>query len=168
VDASHTKVLLPILTNPRSQRLETETVPGLLKQIYDAEMIYKARQPDGNFACDGTLLPGTAGKLNWQHGNSAEVRKYLTVDYYEISLDCPNANTPRSFRVTARSKDGYILAPNLSTQHRHRNSGLSQPSCRPFYRYRLLVGGRPARSLCARLSCDLVSRHFCHHFSWRP
>jgi hypothetical protein len=107
-------VLLPILTNPRSQRLETEKVPGLLKQIYDAEMIYNARQPDGNFACDGTLLPGTAGKLNWQHGSSAEVRKYLTVDYYEISLDCPNAIKPRSFRVTARSKDGYILAPNLS------------------------------------------------------
>jgi hypothetical protein len=107
-------VFLPILTNPRRQRLETEKVPGLLKEIYDAEMVYSARQPERNFVCDGTQLPGMAGKLNWQPGNSASIRKYLIVDYYEISLDCPNQIKPHSFRASARSKNGYILAPHLS------------------------------------------------------
>jgi len=55
--------LLPNIQNTERHRFETEKVPGLLKQIYEAEMIYSARQANGIFACDGTLLPGAAGKL---------------------------------------------------------------------------------------------------------
>jgi hypothetical protein len=98
-------VVLPNIQNARRQRFEIETVPQLLKQIYDAEMIYRARQPGGSFACDGTLLPGAAGKLGWTHSDERPaINKYLRVRYYEIRLDCPNEINPPSFEVTARSK----------------------------------------------------------------
>src|SRR5271169_1811437 len=106
-------VLLPNIQNAKRQKFETETVPELPKQIYNAEMIYSARQPDGNFACDGTLLPGAVGKLGWDHGDSSTTKKYLRVEYYNISLDCPNEINPRSFGVTADSNNGYIHAPHL-------------------------------------------------------
>ena len=104
---------LPNLQNLWLRRVETVTVPRLLKQIYEAEMTYSARQPEGNFICDGTLLPGAAGKLGWHNGNSS-INKYLVVDFYTISLDCPNEMNPRSFRLTADSNEGYIPAPRLS------------------------------------------------------
>jgi len=107
--------LLPIINNAWRQRLETKTVPGLLKQIYDAEMIYSARQPDGNFTCDGTLLPGVAGNLGWTHSDERpKINRYLRFQYYNIRLDCPNATNPRSFGITASSNNGYIHAPGLS------------------------------------------------------
>jgi len=46
---------LPNLQNLWLRRVETVTVPRLLKQIYEAEMTYSARQPEGNFICDGTV-----------------------------------------------------------------------------------------------------------------
>jgi hypothetical protein len=55
--------LIPSIQSGPRQRIETATIPGLLKQIYDAEIVYRPRQPNGNFACDGTLLAGAAGKL---------------------------------------------------------------------------------------------------------
>ena len=88
-------------------------VPKLLKQIYEAEMIYSAHDPEGNFTCDGTHLPGTAGKLGWRHGNGSKVT-YFVVDFYTISLDCPSEINSRSFRLTAESNEGYIPAPQLS------------------------------------------------------
>lgn len=106
--------LWPSIQNAKRQKLETETVPILLKQIYDAEVVYRANQPDGNFACDGSFLPGAAGKLGWDHGERAIIKKYLRVQYYNISLDCPNEINPRSFRVRANSNNGYIHAPLLS------------------------------------------------------
>jgi hypothetical protein len=105
--------LLPNLQNMQRQRVETKTVPRLLKQIYDAEMAYSAGQPSADFACDGTLLPGAAGKLEWQHANNSTLRNYLSVKYYTIHLDCLNGY-PRSFRLTASSHEGYIPAPDLS------------------------------------------------------
>jgi hypothetical protein len=89
-------------------------VPELLKQVYEAEMVYSARQLDGNLACDGTLLPGPAGKLGWVHGNNITTKKYLVVDFYTISLDCPNQTNPRSFQLKAFSNEGYVDAPRLT------------------------------------------------------
>jgi hypothetical protein len=89
-------------------------VPRLLQQIYKAEMIYSAQQPEGNFVCDGTLLPGSAGKFDWKAADNASLKKYLRIDYYNINLDCPNGAKPRSFRVNAISNEGYILAPHIS------------------------------------------------------
>jgi hypothetical protein len=107
--------LLPNIQNAQRQRFQTEKVPGILKQIYDGEMIYSARQPDGNFACEGTLLPGAAGKMGWAHSDeSPTVNNYLRVEYYNIRLDCPNAIKPHRFRVTAFSNDGNIHAPRLT------------------------------------------------------
>lgn len=106
-------VLLPNLQDLWLRRVETVTVPTLLKQIYEAEMSYSARQPAGNFTCDGTLLPGAAGKLGWHHGDSSMIA-YLVVDFYTISLDCPSDVNPPSFRLTADSNEGYIPAPQLS------------------------------------------------------
>lgn len=106
-------VLLPGLTNPRSQKFETEAVPALLRQIYDAEMSYKTHQPNGTFACDGTLLPAPVGNWAWV-ASGPTLRKSLIVKYYNVSLDCPNEINPRSFRVNAYSRDGYLLAPHLS------------------------------------------------------
>ena len=40
---------LPNLQNLWLREVETVTVPRLLKQIYEAEMTYSARQPEGNF-----------------------------------------------------------------------------------------------------------------------
>ena len=40
---------LPNLQNLWLRRVETVTVPRLLKQIYEAETTYSARQPEGNF-----------------------------------------------------------------------------------------------------------------------
>jgi len=96
------------------QRVETKTVPRLLKQIHDAEMTYSAGQPSGNFACDGTWLPGAAGRLKWDHANDSKLRNYLFVKYYTIRLDCLNDSYPRSFRLNAFSHEGYIPAPDLS------------------------------------------------------
>ena len=42
--------LLPTIQNAQRQSLETETIPGLLRQIHDAERVYSARQPNGIFA----------------------------------------------------------------------------------------------------------------------
>jgi hypothetical protein len=107
--------LLPDIQNAWRHRLESKTVPDLLKQIYDAEMIYRSRQPEGNFACDGTLLPGAPGKLGWTHSEeSPTINKYLRVRYYNIRLDCRNPMNPRSFGITASSNDGHIHAPRLS------------------------------------------------------
>ena len=105
---------LPNLQNVQRQRLETKTVPRLLKEIHDAEITYSAGQPSGNFACDGTLLPGAAGKLEWDHANDSTLRNYLSVKYYTIRLDCLNDSYPRSFRLNASSHEGYIPAPDLS------------------------------------------------------
>jgi len=75
-------------------------------------MIYKASQPDGNFACDGTLLPGAVGKLGWAHSTeNASINQYLRVWYYNIRLDCPSTINPRSFGITASSNNGNIHAP---------------------------------------------------------
>ncbi len=90
-------------------------MPWILKQIYDAEMMYRALQPDENFACDGTLLPGAAGKLGWAHRDeSPTVTHCLGVEYHNIRLDCPKAINPHSFEVMAFSKDGNIHAPLLT------------------------------------------------------
>ena len=106
--------LLPNLRNMQRERVETKTVPRLLKQIHDAEMTYSAGQPSGNFACDGTLLPGAAGKLEWDRANDSTLRNYLFVKYYTIRLDCLNDSYPRSFRLNASSHEGHIPAPDLS------------------------------------------------------
>ena len=106
-------VLLPDLTNPRSQRFETQAVPALLRQIYDAEVSYKTHNSNGTFACDGTLLPGPVGNLGWV-ASGPTLRRFLIVKYYNVGLHCPNEINPRSFRVTAYSRDGYILAPRVS------------------------------------------------------
>jgi hypothetical protein len=66
-------IRLPNLQNLWLRRVESVTVPSLLKQIYEAEMIYSASHPEANFVCDGTLLPGAAGKLGWQHGDSSMI-----------------------------------------------------------------------------------------------
>jgi hypothetical protein len=106
--------LLPNLQNMQRQRVETKTVPRLLKQIHDAEMTYSAGQPSGNFACDGTLLPGAAGRLEWHQANDSKLKNYLLVKYYTIRLDCLNDSYPRTFRLNAFSHEGYIPAPDLS------------------------------------------------------
>jgi len=119
---------LPNLQSLWLRRVETVTVPRLLKQIYEAEMTYSARQPDGNFICDGTLLPGAAGKLGWNKGNSS-IQNYLVVDFYTISLDRPDEVNPRSFQLTADSNEGYIPAPTLVYGHGRkvdRQASLSQ------------------------------------------
>ncbi len=104
----------PSIQNAKRQKFETETVPRLLKQIYDAEIVYRAHQPDGNFACDGSLLPGAAGTMGWDHGEGSMIKKYLRVQYYTIRLDCSNEINPRSFGITASSNEGSIHAPVLS------------------------------------------------------
>jgi hypothetical protein len=101
------------LQNLWLQRIETVTVPTLLKQIYQAEMTYSKGRPQGDFTCDGALLPGSAGKLGWRRGDSSTTT-YLNIDFYTISLDCPDESNPRSFRLTADSNEGYIPAPELS------------------------------------------------------
>ncbi len=106
-------VSLPGLTNPRSETFESEAVPGLLKQIYEAEVSYRAHQPHNTFACDGTLLTGPAGKLGWV-ASGPTLKKFLVIKYYNVSLDCPSETIPRSFRVSAYSRNGRILAPRLS------------------------------------------------------
>jgi hypothetical protein len=99
--------LLPKLQNAERQKLENETIPGLLRQIYGAERIYSASQPDGHFACEGTLLPGAAGKLGWGHGGAKTTKNiaYFTLEHYTIRLDCPNDTAPRTFRVQAFSHE---------------------------------------------------------------
>ena len=78
-------------------------------------MTYSAGQPERNFPCDGALLPGAAGKLDWKKGDSP-VNKYLVVDFDTIRLDCPNEVNPRDFQLTAVSNERYIPAPScLST-----------------------------------------------------
>ena len=106
-------ILLPNLQDLCLRRVETVTVPSVLKQIYEAEMIYSARQPEGNVICDGSLLPGEAGKLAWHHADNSMIT-YLVVDFYTISLACPNEINPRTFRLTADSNEGHIRAPHLS------------------------------------------------------
>jgi hypothetical protein len=106
--------LWPIIQNAKRQKLETETMPRLLKQIYDAEIVYRAQRPDGSFACDGSLLPGAAGTLGWEHGDGSMIKKYLRVQYYTISLDCSNEMNPRGFAITASSNEGSIHVPVLS------------------------------------------------------
>jgi hypothetical protein len=102
--------LLPTIQNAQRQRLETKEVPGLIEQIYDAEMVYKSLQPDGNFACDGTLLPGTVGKLEWVHIGDSTTKKYLVIQNYTMSVDCPNEISPHSFAVRAFSHDAGVPA----------------------------------------------------------
>jgi hypothetical protein len=102
--------LLPGLQNLQLQRIETKTAE-LLKQIHQAEMTYSAHQPERTFVCNGTLLPGPAGKLAWRRG---ELGDYLVVDFYTIGIDCPNNTNPPHFRLTAKSNDGSIRAPDLS------------------------------------------------------
>lgn len=97
--------LLPNLQNAQRQSLEAETIPGLLRQIFNAERVYSASRPSGIFACDGTLLPGAAGKLGWSHRGGSTMNNYLAVGHYTILLDCPNYISPRSFRVRAFSHD---------------------------------------------------------------
>jgi len=105
--------LLPTIQNAQRQNLETDTIPGLLRQIHDAEKVYSASQPNGIFACDGTLLPGAAGKLGWSHLGGSTMNNYLFVQHYTISLDCRNNNNPRTFRVGAFSHDAKIPAPSF-------------------------------------------------------
>jgi hypothetical protein len=90
------------------------SMPRLLKQIYDAEIVYRAQRPEGSFACDGSLLPGAAGTLGWEHGDGSMIKKYLRVQYYTISLDCSNEMNPRGFAITASSNEGSIHVPVLS------------------------------------------------------
>jgi len=104
----------PNIQNAKRRKFETQTVPRLLKEIYDAEIVYRAQRPDGNFACDGSLLPGAAGTLGWDHGEGSMIKKYLRVQYYNIRLDCSNEIDPQSFRITASSNEGSIHAPVLS------------------------------------------------------
>jgi len=94
---------LPNIENAQQRRLETEELPGLLRQIYEAEMAYSVGRPDKVFACDGTRLPGV-GKLPWSKLNWSKpepTKKMLIVKNYTVRLDCPNDISPRSFRVTA-------------------------------------------------------------------
>ncbi|MEN3339850.1 MAG: hypothetical protein V7647_3526 [Acidobacteriota bacterium] len=106
--------LLPSLQHKERQRLETEIVPGLLKQIYDAEMVYRAGQPNGIFTCEGDRLPGAAGKLGWSTVTGSTMNKYLFIQHYTISLDCPNDISPRGFRVRASSHEFHMPAPKFS------------------------------------------------------
>jgi hypothetical protein len=124
--------LLPNLQDAWRQSFETKTLPGILKQIHDAEIIYRARQPERNFACDGTMLPGAAGKLGWAHSDeNPTINNYIRVKYYNIRLDCPNVIHPRSFGITASSNDGYIHAPLLSMDETGKLVVVPSPSTGP-------------------------------------
>jgi hypothetical protein len=106
-------LFLPKLTNLRNQRLETKIVPGLLKQIYEAEMIYSAtagRELRMRWHSAG----GIRGKLDWKAAANTSLKKYFRIDYYNISLDCADEAKPRSFRVNTVSNQGYILDPHIS------------------------------------------------------
>jgi hypothetical protein len=106
--------LLPNIQNTQRQTLETKTVPGLVRQIYSAEMLYSAHRTDGAFACDGTLLPGAVGNLGWVQNGVLTNKKYLIIQHYTISLDCPNETTPRSFGVKAFLNDGHLPGASYS------------------------------------------------------
>jgi hypothetical protein len=107
-------MLLPNIQTAQRQRLETETIPSLLRQIYDAETSYRTSQPGGNFACDGALLPGSAGKLAWTHIGESSLKKYLMVQQFTIRLDCPNEIGSRDFQLRAFSHDVNYHASSFS------------------------------------------------------
>jgi hypothetical protein len=91
--------LLPHIIHSGHQRM-VDAIPGILNQIHDAEMAYSASQPDGSFTCDGTQLPGPAGKLAWGRSpDSTNSKTYLNVRQYFIFLDCSVG--PRGFLVKA-------------------------------------------------------------------
>ncbi|HUS06018.1 MAG TPA: hypothetical protein VMZ52_06980 [Bryobacteraceae bacterium] len=94
---------LPRIQKAEYDRLETQSIPSLLKRIYAAEMAYRATRPDTTFACDGTQLP-EVGKAGWSHTTGQTINNLLIVQDYSVSLDCPNYTSPHSFRVTAFSR----------------------------------------------------------------
>jgi hypothetical protein len=98
--------LLPNLQNAERQSFETGIVPGLLKQIHDAEMAYSALQPDGKFACDGTLLPGAAGKLAWFDGYGKTIKNVLITEHYSVVIDCPDSRIPVWSKYSSQRFDG--------------------------------------------------------------
>lgn len=102
-------VLSPSILDAQRLRFESERIPRLLQQIYDAEIVYSAHESSGNFACKGTLLPGAAGKLGWSLPG-----RYLFVQYYTISLDCPDDSNLRSFQVKAFSQTSDVRASSYS------------------------------------------------------
>jgi hypothetical protein len=94
---------LPHVIQSAKQRT-VDAIPGILYQIHEGEMAYRASQPDGSFTCDGTQLPGAAGKLAWERSpNSTNSKTYLNVRQYFIFLDCSVG--PASFLVKATT--GY-------------------------------------------------------------
>jgi hypothetical protein len=100
--------LLPHIRYTEQLRLESKTIPGILHEIHDAEMAYSASQPDGSFTCDGTQLPGVAGRLGWKRSsNSTRLRTSFSVQRYFIFLDCSNDVSPRGF--LARATPGFSI-----------------------------------------------------------
>jgi hypothetical protein len=105
---------LPRFQKAGLQRLESQTIPQLLRQIHDAEMTYSASQADGTFACDGSKLPGAGGKLAWypthQQGNTT----FVIVGEYSVTLECLNDTQPRGFRLRAAPSFPSVRADRLS------------------------------------------------------
>ena len=105
-------VFLPAVQNAQRQKLEAETIPALLRQIYDAET--SASQSGGNFTCDGARLPGAAGRLGWTRIGESSLKKYLIVQQFTIRLDCPSDIGSRSFQLRAFSHDANYHAASFS------------------------------------------------------
>lgn len=100
--------LLPHIRYAEQLRLESKTIPGILHEIHDAEMAYGASQPDGSFTCDGTQLPGAAGRLGWKRSsNSPRLKTSFLVQRYFIYLDCSAGVGPRGF--VARAEPGFSI-----------------------------------------------------------
>jgi hypothetical protein len=106
--------LLPHFQQASLRRLEKQTVPQLLREIHDAEMAYSASQPNGLFACEGTALPGAAGRLAWYPAHLSERTSFFTVGEYSVTLECLNDAQPRGFRLRAAPSYPAVRADRLS------------------------------------------------------
>jgi hypothetical protein len=82
-------------------------------------MIYSARQPEANFICDGTLLPGPAGKLGWQHEDSSMIT-YLVVEFLHHYARVPERDQPSQLPAHSRLKRRlYPRPPPVHGHERH-------------------------------------------------
>jgi hypothetical protein len=105
--------LMPLIQDAAEKRLETK-IPGILNQIHDAEMAYSAGRPDGSFTCDGTQLPGAAGRLGWWRNGKEGWLNLNNIQPYYIQLDCSQDGGRGGFIVRAQTGNGTNPAPAFS------------------------------------------------------
>jgi len=93
----------PAFDAARQRRMERRDLPAFLKRIYEAEMAYRAIQPDKSFTCDVNDQLPAVRERRWDPGwNRSDLYIYYTDGRgYNVELHCPGGPGAHQFQVTA-------------------------------------------------------------------